>query len=95
MKLYVDDERPAPDDGWRVARTVAEATEALLGDEFEVVSLDYTLTRGETGEDVLAVMRDHNRWPRVLRLHSGSFSGQQLLTAIAQDYGTPSDIQYA
>ena len=44
MKLFVDDIRNAPDDGWVVARTVRAAFNALDNFEFDVVSLDHDIS---------------------------------------------------
>lgn len=43
MKLFVDDVRDPPDDGWIVARTVADAKTYLLRDDVIMVSLDHDM----------------------------------------------------
>lgn len=53
MKLWVDDERPAPE-GWTWVKTVDEATQALTDNEVTDLSLDYSLANWEDGAMVLA-----------------------------------------
>lgn len=53
-KLYLDDIRKAPE-GWDRIHTAQECVEALLTQEYDVVSLDHDLGEEQpTGYDVLA-----------------------------------------
>lgn len=77
MKLWVDDERPAPDDTWTVAKTYDEACEILdTRPDLEEVSLDYVLKGWDSGFDVLRYMEKNNVWPAILRTHSSSVTGR-------------------
>lgn len=86
MKLWVDDERPAPE-GWTWAKTVDEATQALTDNEVTDLSLDYALANWEDGAMVLAWLYSHlDRYPsETVMPHSGSSSGHALLERVIAD----------
>lgn len=78
MKLWVDDERPAPDDSWVVSKTSGEAKARLwcsLGlsiAPWDEISLDHDLGGEDTGMLVLDYMAEHGIWPRVLTIHTAN-----------------------
>ena len=79
LRLWVDDERPAPD-GWIWSKTVANTIDTLQLGDVQEMSLDYCLRGGENGMQVLEWLRDHpDRWPPVIHAHSGSYDGRRLL----------------
>lgn len=95
MKLWVDDERPAPDDTWQVATNADEALDALLDaqsaeEPVEWLSLDYMLgyhSTDETGEDVVGRMSAAlSAWPERITAHSSSWSGRELVLEAARRY---------
>lgn len=60
MKLFLDDERPVPNDSWHHART-AEAATAFLeahGALLTHVSLDHDLGQPLTGYDVVCALEE-------------------------------------
>lgn len=86
MKVYLDDQRPAPQ-GWTLARTADEAIALLRQGEVTELSLDYDLGDPHfgTGLDVLdwletALTQGRLRLPR-LAAHSGSPLGRRRLEA--------------
>lgn len=87
MKLFVDDVRAAPP-GWRLARTVAEATSLLDAEPFEEVSLDYYI--GEGGGGTFYAVAQHiaampaGRRPRRVRLHTASDGGAARMAALLE-----------
>lgn len=86
MKLWVDDERPAPE-GWVLAKTSAEAIEILGANEVTEMSLDYSLGRGDTGDNVLYWLRDYNgRWPGHISAHSSSYDGRLLIEEMVRAF---------
>lgn len=85
-KLWVDDERPAPDNTWDVALTPEQVAAASELNRYAVVSLDYCLADGATGVDVVTGWAKQGEWPDEVRLHSDSISGRELLAAIIGDY---------
>lgn len=87
MKLWVDDERPGPDDTWTWATTVAGTIATLEAVKVDELSLDYVLARGETGMDVMEWLRDHpDRWPGIIHAHSRSASGRELIEELAREW---------
>ncbi len=89
MKLWLDDERPIPDESWTLAKTIAEAKDLLTNaDSYEWVSLDFTLLPGwDTGLDLLKWMIEVDLIPDVLTVHSSSWDAQQLIIMVAADAG--------
>lgn len=93
MKLWVDDERPAPDDTWTVARDSATAishlymigTPAVIktGDRLEEVSLDHDLGGDDTGFQVLDWMIAYAEWPDVLTIHTSNPPARKRMLAAA------------
>ncbi len=89
MKVYLDDQRPAPE-GWAPARTADEAIALLRQGGVTELSLDYDLGDPHfgTGLDVLdwleaALAQGRVRLPRLIA-HSGSPLGRRRLeTSIA------------
>ena len=90
MKLYLDDERPAPA-GWTAARWPNEAIAHLQTGQVEELSLDHDLgddARG-TGYDVLlwieeaVAVRGFNP-PRLISVHSANPSARQKMELAIQ-----------
>ncbi len=86
LKLYLDDQRPAPS-GWTLAKTADDAIEILRTGDVAELSLDYDL--GDpihgTGLQVLdwlesALADGRIRMPQ-LSAHSGSLIGRRRLEA--------------
>jgi hypothetical protein len=86
LKLYLDDQRPAPP-GWELAKTADEAIDLLRTGNIVELSLDYDL--GDpiygTGLQVLdwlevAIMEGRVRMPR-MSAHSASPLGRRRLEA--------------
>lgn len=85
MKLWVDDERPAPE-GWDRVESSREAIELLQSANVTELSLDYCLKNWDTGDAVLYWLAEHrDRIPGTLYAHSSSASGCTLLERIAND----------
>lgn len=97
--LWVDDERPLPDDlieaGWCKAPTFHEAVLKLELMEFQEVSLDHDLgcfygNREMTGYDILMwlVERKLNGQfvPPIVRVHSANPVGMEKMLAVIKKY---------
>ena len=85
-KLWVDDERPAPDETWDVAKTADAAIEAIRTIDYDIVSLDYVLIGWDSGLDVAFAMHKHDRWPATqLRIHTGSYMGAAQIEEFVTD----------
>lgn len=56
MKLYVDDLRDPPDDGWTVCRSSGDAVHYLSGGNYSLMSLDHDLGDHDTGDQIIKWM---------------------------------------
>lgn len=93
-KLWLDDERPSPNDSvWRTVKTASECITELQAAFFDVVSLDHDLGPPEagTGYDVLCWLEQQiaaGDWRTVvpeLLIHSANPVGRQrMLAAISK-----------
>lgn len=88
MKLFVDDERPAPE-GWVLAENANDAIVELAfaelhGDQIEVISLDHDLGYSDTIMPVLVWMRDNTFWPHELYVHTANEDGEEVMLAFIQ-----------
>ncbi len=86
MKVFLDDERPAPE-GWRRVHWPEEAIELLESGEVELISLDHDLGDDDhgTGYDVIlwieeAVATRGFRPPRI-KVHSANSSARVKMEA--------------
>ena len=75
MKLYLDDYRRPPP-GWTLARNYKDCVFLLGTEEFDEVSLDYSLGERFTGLDVLRWMAVNGRFPQKLNIHSSHSFGR-------------------
>lgn len=98
MKLWVDDEREAPDASWTVAKSADEAEVILMedrmNDPLEWVSLDYVLGRAsdDYGDALLSWMLSLNIIPKKLTVHSSSSGGNELMIMIAERAGVEATV---
>jgi hypothetical protein len=93
MKIWVDDERPAPDETWTLAENSIEACFILAAAHalidraaIQEISLDHDLGGDDTGMKVLDFMIEHSIWPKVLTIHTSNppARGQMLRAANAE-----------
>jgi hypothetical protein len=100
MKLWVDDEREAPE-GWVWAKDPAEAISALATGKVEEMSLDHDLGpdyRGEIGDvmttrpivlwlcEMDAKYPGQQHWPAVVHVHSQNPVGHEWLQGMIDRY---------
>ncbi len=84
MRLWVDDERPAPDDTWTWARSDADAYDAWCSNEISELSLDHDL--GDGGDtrrlamSILGMAQAGQREPPRWFVHSANPIGNEYLT---------------
>lgn len=87
VKLWVDDERVAPEDFiWAVNSQVATSDlliAAATGEPIEEVSLDHDLGGDDTGMIVLNWMIDNGVWPKVLTIHTSNPPARKRMLAAA------------
>lgn len=87
MKLWVDDERPAPD-GFVRAETSNNAilflaVSANSGFYWDEVSLDHDLGGDDTGMKVLDWMIEYKVWPTELTIHTSNPPARKQMLAAA------------
>lgn len=106
MKLWVDDERPAPDRTWRVARTSADAIDVLYhqgceppnlksgesDDWIEEISLDHDLGGDDTGFKVIDWMVEWAEFPPVITVHTSNPPARKRMLA-ALNAEAPREVQ--
>lgn len=103
MKLFVDDERPAPE-GWTLVRTAPAALAILNGHylgrlTLEALSLDHDLgTSIATYEDdttrpIMLWMCERDWWPKALYVHTANPWGEEWLVGMARRYAPPGTLQ--
>ena len=83
MKLFVDDTREFPP-GTNAVRDYQSAVSMLkLNDilKFDFVSLDYSLSDGYTGLDILKFMHENKIYPPRVNIHSSNIQGRRLMVA--------------
>ena len=84
MNLWVDDERPPPDDGWAWAKTAAHAYQLWCEGTIAELSLDHDL--GEGGDtrrlatSILGMAQAGQRQPPRWFVHSANPVGVEYLT---------------
>ena len=76
MKLFVDDTRDFPYEGYECCRDVKTATLLLSIMEFDFISLDYSLA-GETGLDILEWMCENGIEVPHINIHSTNILGRE------------------
>ena len=84
-RLWVDDQRDAPDDTWVVAKTYADAVRILGDSPMDRVSLDHDLAayEEESGLDIAVWMAENlTDWPRVIAIHTANLIGGEEMYAV-------------
>lgn len=97
MKLFVDDERPAPM-MWDLALTSTEAITKLtpylkLPSSVDVVSLDHDLGGDDTTRPVVLWMCENDWWPQSIYVHTGNPIGEEWLCGMVRRYAPPGTLK--
>lgn len=84
MRIFLDDERPAPD-GWLLVESSAETIELLQRNEVELLSLDFDLHDDDTSAAVVIWLAENpDFWPTHVIVHSGNLDGEEFLVEFIQ-----------
>lgn len=95
MKLFIDDERFPPDDGWVIARTSSEAISRLQFYKMsclnstirpEVVSFDHDLGGDDTTRPVVLWIIENEFFPLRATVHSMNTVGREWIEGMIQRY---------
>lgn len=96
MKLFVDDERPRPDDSWTLVTNSPDAMsliKACHGSNYKIdtISLDHDLSTQLGFDDdtrcIMLYMCEHDYWPENLYIHTANPCGEEWLVGMALRYG--------
>lgn len=97
MKLFVDDERRAPE-GWNIARSSAMALVFLESwregsIDIDAISLDHDLSivdgEDDTTRPLVLWMCEHDLWPREVYVHTANPCGEDFLVGTVVRYAPP------
>lgn len=96
VRLFVDDERPVPDNSWVLVTNSPDALAVIKaqrrnGQKIEAISLDHDLSNALGYDDntrpIMLYMCEHNYWPKSLYVHTSNPAGEQWLVGMAKRYG--------
>ncbi|AHH20809.1 hypothetical protein NONO_c60330 [Nocardia nova SH22a] len=100
MKLFVDDERPAPPD-WMLVKTLPAALAVLNGLRLSgygllAISLDHDLStriqdyqEDHTSRPIVLWMCENDWWPTEVYVHTSNPAGEEWLTGMVRRYAPP------
>lgn len=98
IKLFVDDERPIPDDTWTLVTNSPDALDfmdeqRLSNVVIDTISLDHDLSTQLGYDDdtrcIMLYMCEHDYWPENLYVHTANPCGEEYLVQMAKRYGPP------
>lgn len=92
IKIWLDDERPRPDDSWFATKHSNIAILLLRaclrkGIIVEAISLDHDLGGDDTSRPVVLWMAEHQFWPDKVYVHTANPVGREFLEGITNHYG--------
>lgn len=94
MKIWLDDERPRPDQDWVHCESVNEVLTLLDHNEMEtieIISLDHDLGKffpeGGDGYAVVLWMAREEKWPRAVNVHSANTVARERMLGVIDRYG--------
>lgn len=86
LKLYLDNQRPAPP-GWQLVRTVDQAKPFIRSGRVSQLSVDYDLDNDHKGMELLTWMRDHKKHSEYApKVHSGNAVGALKMKAFIAEH---------
>ncbi|MBQ6884834.1 MAG: hypothetical protein IJN56_03750 [Clostridia bacterium] len=77
FKLFVDDTREFPSRDYECCRLLKHAKIFLDIIQFDFITLDYSLSGGETGIDILNYMKANNIFVPNINIHSNNIFGRE------------------
>lgn len=83
-KLWIDDERTPPDDGWVWMKSSDEALKFLKREwvaqnVLDEIAFDHDLGGTDDTRPVMDWLIEHDYWPKVISIHSGNPVGHRSL----------------
>ena len=87
MRLFVDDTRPFPPQGYECCRDYNSAILLLSIIPFEHISLDYSLGHDcPTGLDILLWMAEHHVFVPEINIHSNHIIGREKMKTFCEEH---------
>lgn len=86
-KLWLDDQRPPPDQSWYWVTTVRGAISHLQHLPVQVLSLDNDLGEGEPeGRRLVLWLAEHGGWPPEVRVHTANTVAAEYMRGMIARY---------
>lgn len=85
MRLFVDDTRVFPKSGYQCCRDLKTAISFLSFMKFEFITLDYSLSGGETGLDILIWMKENGIEVPAINIHSNNVEGRIIMQRYCEE----------
>lgn len=97
MKLFIDDERPAPM-MWDLALTSRDALALLevyksIPKAVDAISFDHDLGGDDTTRPVVLWMCENDFWPESVFVHTGNPIGEEWLVGMIRRYAPPGTLK--
>ena len=86
MRLFVDDTRKFPAQGYECCRDVKYSRIFLDIIQFDHISLDYSLSGDETGMDILVYMHENNIFVPHINIHSNNIIGKERMQRYCEEH---------
>lgn len=91
-KLWIDDIRTPPDDGWVWATNSEQAILVLNTMNFKIASFDHDLGGDDTTRKVILWLCEHeDKWPKECYVHSMNNVGREWLLGMIDRYHVVKD----
>jgi len=96
MRLWIDDERPAPE-GWEWAKTSKEAIDILVNAALDAIvidsiSFDHDLGGDDTSRPVAMWLCEFGHWPKFVYIHTMNNVGREWLMGTCKRYAPAATI---
>lgn len=79
MKLFLDDTREFPKEGFQCCRNSKQAIMLLSVMKFDFITLDYSLSDGDKGMAVLEYMKEKGIFVPNINIHSNHTEGRYIM----------------
>ena len=86
MKLFVDDTRAFPKEGFQCCRSSKQAILLLSVMEFDFITLDYSLGNGDNGMVILEYMKNNNIKVKNINIHSNHIEGRHRMYDFCKEH---------
>ena len=85
LKLFVDDTRDFPKAGYQCCRDSKTAIMFLGLMKFSFITLDYTLSGGDNGMQILYWMKENGVTVPAINIHSNNVEGRRIMQKFCEE----------